>query len=171
MTPPRSPFPLRRAVAPALALLVLGAAGLLRAAPSPRPGRAPAAAPVDKVDPAIGRVTKSDAEWRRTLSAESYRVLRQKGTERAFTGRSWNEHRDGTYACAGCGLALFSAKTKYESGTGWPSFWAPLAANRVRERLDTSYGTPETEIVCARCDGHLGHVFDDGPGRPGCATA
>ncbi len=113
----------------------------------------------------IGTVTKSDAEWRRLLAPESYRVLRKKGTEIAFTGKTWDEHRTGTYVCAGCALPLYSSATKFDSGTGWPSFWAPIAANHVRGVPDLSYGGMNTEIVCARCGGHLGHVFDDGP-RP-----
>ena len=111
----------------------------------------------------IGKVTKRDAEWRKQLAPEAYRILRQKGTELAFTGRLWNEHRAGMYSCAGCALALFSSTTKFDSGTGWPSFRAPVAANHLRELVDTSYGGINTEIVCARCGGHLGHVFDDGP--------
>ncbi len=124
---------------------------------------APATAVVAK--DSIGTVTKSDAEWKKLLPAESYRVLRKKGTEIAFTGKTWDEHRTGTYACAGCALPLYSSATKFDSGTGWPSFWAPVAANHVRGLPDMSYGGMNTEIVCARCGGHLGHVFDDGP-RP-----
>ncbi len=122
---------------------------------------APPAAPRDS----IGTVTKSDAEWKKLLAPEAYRVLRKKGTEIAFTGKTWDEHRTGTYACAGCALPLYSSATKFDSGTGWPSFWAPVAANHVRGLPDMSYGGMNTEIVCARCGGHLGHVFDDGP-RP-----
>jgi peptide-methionine (R)-S-oxide reductase len=122
---------------------------------------APAAAP----EPAVGRVVKSDAAWKAQLAPESYRVLRHEGTERAFTGRLLKEQRAGTYACAGCGLELFDSATKFDSGTGWPSFWAPIAKHRVREVADSYLGMPQTEIECARCDGHLGHVFDDGP-RP-----
>jgi peptide-methionine (R)-S-oxide reductase len=116
-------------------------------------------------EPPVGRVVKSDAAWKAQLAPESYRVLRHEATERAFTGKLLKEHRPGTYACAGCGLELFDARTKYDSGTGWPSFWAPIAKNRVREVADSYLGMPQVEIECARCDGHLGHVFDDGP-RP-----
>jgi peptide-methionine (R)-S-oxide reductase len=116
-------------------------------------------------DPPVGRVVKSDAAWKAQLAPESYRVLRHEGTERAFTGKLLHEKRPGTYVCAGCGLELFDARTKFDSGTGWPSFWAPIAKNRVREVADSYLGMAQVEIECARCDGHLGHVFDDGP-RP-----
>jgi peptide-methionine (R)-S-oxide reductase len=131
-------------------------------------GAAPPTKPAAPVPPAptkekIERVVKTDAEWRRQLTPEQYRVLRQKGTEMAFTGKLLGEHRAGTYACAACGLSLFDAAMKFDSGTGWPSFWAPIAKDHVREVPDTSYGGVDREIRCARCDGHLGHVFDDGP--------
>ena len=106
---------------------------------------------------------KPDAEWRKLLSPESYDVLRNKGTERAFTGKTWNEHRPGVYRCAGCGTPLFNAQTKFESGTGWPSFYAPLGDKAVLVASDTTYGMVRDEVVCATCGGHLGHVFDDGP--------
>jgi len=111
----------------------------------------------------VGRVVKTPAEWKKVLSPEQYHVLREKGTEFAFTGKYWNNHSHGTYVCAGCGLTLFSSDTKFESGTGWPSFWAPLAASHVKVLRDTSLGMERDEVECARCDGHLGHVFDDGP--------
>jgi peptide-methionine (R)-S-oxide reductase len=107
-------------------------------------------------------VTRTDAEWRRLLTPDQYDVLRQKGTEQAFTSPLLNEHRAGIFACAGCDLPLFSSKTKFDSGTGWPSFWAPLP-NAVNEAEDNSFGMVRTEISCRRCGGHLGHVFDDGP--------
>jgi peptide-methionine (R)-S-oxide reductase len=110
-------------------------------------------------------VVRSDAEWRRLLTAEQYRVLRTEGTEVAFTGKYWNQHAHGTYVCAGCGLELFSSKTKYDSGTGWPSFWQPIARTHVRKVSETQFGIVRDEVECARCGGHLGHVFDDGP-RP-----
>jgi peptide-methionine (R)-S-oxide reductase len=111
----------------------------------------------------VGRVEKSNEEWKKILSPQQYEVLREKGTERAFTGAYWNNHEKGTYVCAACGLELFSSDTKFESGTGWPSFWQPLTPARVKEAVDNSHGMVRGEIVCARCGGHLGHVFDDGP--------
>jgi len=106
----------------------------------------------------------SDAQWRKKLSPAAYRVLRQADTERPFTSPLLNEHRHGHFACAGCDLPLFASDTKYDSGTGWPSFWQPLA-HAVATRTDYEIGLPRTEVHCLRCQGHLGHVFDDGP-RP-----
>jgi len=116
-----------------------------------------------KPDPA----TKSDAEWRAELTPEQYRILRQKGTERAFTGALWNEHRAGTYRCAGCGEPLFRSDAKFESGTGWPSFFAPAAEAAVATETEGSFFMKRTEALCASCGGHLGHVFDDGPAPTG----
>ena len=107
-------------------------------------------------------VVHSDAEWRAMLTADQYAVLRQEGTERPFTSPLLHEERRGTFACAGCGLDLFSSTTKFDSGTGWPSFWAPLD-NAVNTKEDRSFGMTRTAVTCRRCDGHLGHVFDDGP--------
>jgi peptide-methionine (R)-S-oxide reductase len=114
-------------------------------------------------EPEVGRVVKSDDEWKRELTPEQYRVLRRKGTETAFTGKYWNNHARGTYVCAGCGLTLFNSDQKFESGTGWPSFSAPIAASHVKIERDISFGMVREEVVCARCGGHLGHLFDDGP--------
>lgn len=108
-------------------------------------------------------ITKTDGEWRRTLTSDQYSVLREKGTERAFTGKLWNKHDRGDYVCAGCGLLLFSSTHKFDSGTGWPSYWQPAKKSAIKENVDTSYGSVRTEVVCSRCGGHLGHVFDDGP--------
>jgi peptide-methionine (R)-S-oxide reductase len=111
------------------------------------------------------KVTKSDAEWRVELTPAQYHVTREQGTERAFTGPHWNEKRAGTYTCVCCGAPLFSSKTKFESGTGWPSFYAPLSKEAVSEHEDRSWFMRRTEVRCAACDAHLGHVFSDGP-RP-----
>jgi peptide-methionine (R)-S-oxide reductase len=111
---------------------------------------------------AEGQVTHTDAEWKKMLTADQYAVLRQEGTERPFTSALLNEHRAGNFACAGCDLPLFSSKTKFDSGTGWPSFWAPLD-NAVVTKTDTTFGMTRSAVMCARCAGHLGHVFDDGP--------
>ncbi len=111
----------------------------------------------------MDKVTKSDAEWRAQLSEEQYQVLRHQGTEPAFTGALNNSKTPGMYKCAGCGAVLFHSDHKFESGTGWPSFWQPATDGSVAEHQDASHGMIRIEAVCARCDGHLGHVFPDGP--------
>jgi peptide-methionine (R)-S-oxide reductase len=108
---------------------------------------------------------KSNEEWKKELTAEEYRVLREKGTERAFTGEYWDNHEHGVYYCRGCHQKLFSSETKFDSGTGWPSFYEPVSKSAVTNVLDKSYGMVRNEVVCSTCGGHLGHVFPDGP-RP-----
>jgi len=113
------------------------------------------------------RINKSDAEWKRSLSEMSCYVMRQEGTERAFTGKLWSNKAKGIYVCNACGLPLFSSDTKFDSGTGWPSWYQPLSTDYVRENKDNSLGMLRVEVECARCGGHLGHVFDDGPAPTG----
>ena len=129
-----------------------------RGAERPVPVEAPAG-------PAFTKVEKTEDEWRRALKPEQFHVLREEGTEIAFTGAWWNEHRRGVYKCAGCGLTLFTSDTKFDSGTGWPSFWRPAFKNVIVERRDSAYGMERVAVECARCGGHQGHVFEDGP-RP-----
>ena len=160
-----------------VAVTVLGGPGLLSAgralatapdhsapAPaSPSPSRPPKGATPQGA--AIGKIMKNETEWKRILTPEQFRVLRQKGTEMAFTGQFWNHHERGVYRCAGCDLELFGSGAKFDSGTGWPSFSVPVAAEHVERSADRSHGMVRNEVLCARCGGHLGHVFDDGP-RP-----
>lgn len=154
----------------ALVLIVgvaVGAARVPNARPTKRATSSAALAPPAPVEGSIARIEKSDTEWKQQLSSESYRVLRHEGTEMAFTGAYWNEHRAGVYRCAGCGLELFRSTDKFESGTGWPSYTQPFAKNRVHVGTDNSLGISRDEVECARCGGHLGHVFDDGPAPTG----
>jgi len=113
------------------------------------------------------KIKKSEEEWKKELSPEQYRILREKGTERAFTGEYWDTHDDGVYLCAGCGQELFDSQTKFDSGTGWPSYYAALNEQSVEEQRDISFGMIRTEVHCAKCGGHLGHLFNDGPNPTG----
>ena len=111
----------------------------------------------------MGKVNKTDREWQRELSPEEFRITRQKGTEPAFTGQYWNSKADGVYKCRCCGTPLFSSETKYDSGSGWPSFYRPIDPSNIEEHIDQSHGMTRTELTCHNCDAHLGHVFEDGP--------
>ena len=111
----------------------------------------------------MGKLNKTEREWQRELSPEEYRITRQKGTEPAFTGQYWNTKQQGTYVCRCCGTELFTSDTKYDSGSGWPSFYRPVNAGAIDEQEDSSHGMTRTEIICHNCDAHLGHVFEDGP--------
>jgi peptide-methionine (R)-S-oxide reductase len=113
------------------------------------------------------RLVKTDAEWRAQLTPEQYRIARKRGTERAFTGAYWETKTPGTYACVCCGQELFASATKFDSGTGWPSFWAPIEVERVETEADRSLFMTRTEVLCGRCAAHLGHVFEDGPAPTG----
>ena len=121
--------------------------------------------------PAGGRIEKTDAEWRAELSEQSFRVTRQAGTERAYAGATWDAHADGEYRCVCRGQPLFDSAAKFDSGTGWPSFWQPADENAVSPFEDRDPLGARTEVTCGRCDAHLGHVFGDGPGPPACGTA
>ena len=115
----------------------------------------------------VQKIEKTDAEWQKELTPEEFAVARKKGTERAFTGRYWNNHEAGQYRCVCCGTTLFRSEEKLESGTGWPSYWAPAAEENVRTEKDTSMFMERVEVLCSKCDAHLGHLFEDGPAPTG----
>ncbi len=147
-------------------------AGSPPAAPARTPGRKVKIAQFDgKGRPQgvteVEKIVKSDAEWRKQLDSAEFAVAREKGTERPYTGRYAKSHDDGIYHCVCCGTPLFDSTTKFESGTGWPSFFQPIAPENVNNHVDSAYGMQRTEVLCARCDAHLGHVFDDGPAPTG----
>jgi len=149
----------------ALTLPVLAAVGALAAIGLAGAEKSPAQKGPAMPDTAAAgdRVVKTEAEWKKLLTPEQFNVTRKKGTERAFTGPNWDNHAKGTYTCVCCDLPLFSSETKFDSGTGWPSFWQPLTPNSVKTAEDRSFFSVRTEVMCRRCDAHLGHVFDDGP--------
>lgn len=156
-----------------LAWIAVGLGALALAVAAPWPARGAAASPVlppEAVAPAdlplvvfTDKVVKSDDEWRKVLTPDQFEVLRQAGTERPWTGALLNEHDKGVFRCAACGQLLFASSTKFESGTGWPSFWKPFSPKSVVEKTDNSLGMSRTEVLCSRCGSHLGHVFVDGP--------
>jgi peptide-methionine (R)-S-oxide reductase len=152
----------RRTLFLLLSLPVVAAGAVLVARPQAPSKGAPMTAPASPAS-SHDRVIKTDEEWKKILTPAQYNVTRKKGTERAFTGPNWDNHEKGTYVCVCCDLPLFSSEAKFDSGTGWPSFWQPLAPNAVRTEEDRSFFSVRTEVLCRRCDAHLGHVFDDGP--------
>ena len=127
----------------------------------------PAASTVPASPTPDDKVVKTDEEWRKILTPEQYRIMREKGTERAFTGKYWNTHTEGVYRCAACGMELFTSDSKFDSGCGWPSFSVPSDEKHIDEHTDTTLGMVRTEVTCSRCGAHLGHVFDDGPAPTG----
>lgn len=158
-----------RAAFPVLLLLASCDAGQGDARGPARPAAVPEVPAVSPPapEPPAAKVERTDAEWRRILTPEQYRILRQKGTERAFTGAYWGTKTPGTYVCAGCGTPLFRSDAKFDSGCGWPSFFEPLDGARLVQTEDRTLGMLRTEVCCATCGGHMGHVFDDGPAPTG----
>lgn len=146
-----------------LVLLGMRSGRSSRAQSDPPLRKAPAMNASNENDPGLLPLAKDDAEWQQRLTAEQFKVTRRKGTERAFTGAYWDNHEPGVYRCVCCGQKLFDAETKFESGTGWPSFFEPIAPEAIGEVADRSWFAVRTEVVCSRCEAHLGHVFDDGP--------
>lgn len=150
-----------------LAILLAGMYGVLAISESPAPTTGGEQIKVYSVDQKrfvmTDKVKKSEEEWKKQLSPEEYNITRQKGTERAFTGKYWNNHEKGVYQCVACGNDLFSSNTKFDSGTGWPSFYQPVAKENVGTETDKSFFMTRTEVHCSRCGSHLGHIFDDGP--------
>ncbi|HPD14191.1 MAG TPA: peptide-methionine (R)-S-oxide reductase MsrB [Planctomycetota bacterium] len=155
---------LTRACPLALALLGLAALEACRAGETAHPNKPPQRGEGPREKP-MAKVAKTDDEWRKLLTPEQYHILREKGTERAFSGKYDKFNGKGVYRCAGCGAVLFTSEAKYDSGCGWPAYWKAADPKAIVETVDTSHGMVRTEITCARCGGHLGHVFDDGP-RP-----
>ena len=144
------------ALVPAAAFTALGKGGTVKIVEFDAAGRKKGVVTVEKV-------IKTEAEWKQQLTSEQFAVARKKGTERAFAGKYAKTHDDGVYSCVCCNTPLFDSKTKFDSGTGWPSFWQPIARENVADHVDSTLGMVRTETVCSRCDAHLGHVFDDGP--------
>ncbi len=152
----------RRSLILLVSLPLLGAGAVLVARSESASKGAPMTA---SASPAAShdRVVKTAEEWKKILTSEQFYVTRKKGTERAFTGPNWDNHAKGTYVCVCCDLPLFDSETKFDSGTGWPSFWQPIAKDAVKTEVDRSFFSVRTEVLCRRCDAHVGHVFDDGP--------